>query len=232
MTELNTIQDDYSWNTYDEVFKHFVSVLKPNAVLDIGAGSGKYGKLVRQVMPEAKISGVEIDEEGAKRNQLEQIYDEVITIPTTDFLMKHPDKNFDLVVIGDCIEHMFKSVGLDLLNYLNYRSAYVLIITPDGMVMNKDPYYLGHISNWTERDLMWHDNFGHERVGVMQLFLMRGLLRPDLPTLGQFNDYLKSIPLPLYHDNGAFQKNFELTLVNQMFKWESTPGTLHSYRPF
>lgn len=231
-TPTEQIIDEYSWNTYDGVFQAFVEGLKPKTVLDIGAGSGKYGKLTRQYAKDAKITAIEIDVEGTIRHKLNEVYDHVVTVQAAEFLMKNPKENFDLVIIGDCIEHMPKSVGIDLLNYLNYRAAYVFIITPDGMVMNKDPYYLGHISNWTERDFMWHDNFAFERVGVMQLFLMRGLLRPDLPSMAQFADHFKALQLPLYRDDGDFHKNADLTLVNQGFKWSNPDGSLGAYRPF
>lgn len=229
---LEKVEDTYSWNTYDEVFKTFLIAMKPARIMDIGAGSGKYGKLVRQLLPDSHITAIEIDVEGVERNQLRKVYDQVATMQTIDFLMTSPKENFDLVIIGDCIEHMLKSTGIDLLNYLNYRSAYVLVITPDGMVMNLEPYFLGHISNWTERDFMWHDNFAVERVGVMQLFLMRGLLRPDMPSLAQFADHVKALQIPLHHDNGSFAKHAELVLKNQMVTWSTEPGTMWSYRPF
>ena len=231
-TPADQIEDGYSWNTYDDVFRTIVAGLNPKTVMDIGAGSGKYGKMTRKIAPDAKITAVEIDVEGTIRHKLDQTYDQVVTVQAADFLMKNPNENFDLVIIGDCIEHMPKSVGIDLLNYLNYRAAYVVIITPDGMVMNKDPYYLGHTSNWTERDFMWHDNFGYDRVGVMQLFLMRGLLRPELPDMGSMNEHIKAQALPLHLDNGQFYKNAEFTLVNQMFKWQNPNGSWGAYRPF
>ena len=43
---------------------------------------------------------------------------------------------FDLVIIGDCIEHMRKSDGVDLLNFLMYRSGYICVIYPEAYIQD------------------------------------------------------------------------------------------------
>ena len=40
-TPADQIEDGYSWNTYDDVFRTIVAGLNPKTVMDIGAGSGK-----------------------------------------------------------------------------------------------------------------------------------------------------------------------------------------------
>jgi len=50
-------------------------------------------------------------------------------------------RTYDAVILGDCIEHMRKSVGLDLLNFLVYRSRIIVVKFPVQMI--QDPYQ-GH----------------------------------------------------------------------------------------
>ena len=225
-------RDDYSWSTYDDAFLRLVEIIQPERVLDIGAGSGKYGKLVRKMKKDAHITGIEIDQDVIKNEKLDTIYDDIAGKLALEFLLTNPLKNYDLVVIGDCIEHMKKSEGIDLLNLLNYRSSFVFVVTPDGMVMNKDPYYFGHISNWTERDFMWHDNFAYERASVLQMFLMRGLLKPEYPTMQAIVNDFNQRKYPLYTQNNFMEKYLELTYVDQMKTWPLENGMKGGYRAF
>ena len=47
-----------------------------------------------------------------------------------NFIDDNPDYVTDVVIIGDCIEHLRKSIGLDLINYFVYRCKYIIIIFP------------------------------------------------------------------------------------------------------
>ncbi len=172
--------DAYSWPIFDQITTRTAELIGPATVLDIGAGSGKYGRLLREALPQARLTALEVDADVAQRNELGAIYDEVINLTAADFMRGHPTRVFDLAIIGDCIEHMTKSEGIDLLNFLTYRSGYTLIITPEAMVMSLEPFYRGHNSVWTERDFSWHDNWAFARVVEMQLFLLRGYLTQSI----------------------------------------------------
>ena len=69
------------------------------------------------------------------------------------------DETYDLVVIGDCIEHMRKSEGVDLLNFLIYRCKYILIHYPDRYVQGSVDGHIheAHISVWSEHDFSGFD---------------------------------------------------------------------------
>ena len=173
--------DHYSFSTYDEVVGRIAHHLQPTTILDIGAGSGKYGRLIRAVLPNATITALEMDAECIEVHGLGQIYDEILEITGSELITNHPLRNFDLVILGDVIEHMRKSGGVDLLDFLTYRTQYTLIITPEAMMMNKAPWYLGHNSTWTSRDFVWHTNWADTYSNQMQLFLLRGYIIAELP---------------------------------------------------
>ncbi len=81
-------------------------------VLDVGAGSGAYGKLLREGMPKSRILGVEIFEPYVDRFGLEEIYDRVIV---GDVLDEDFDLSPDVVIIGDVLEHMDRADALSVL---------------------------------------------------------------------------------------------------------------------
>lgn len=61
---------------------------------------------------------------------------------------------FDLAIIGDCIEHMPKSVGLDLLNFLTYRTQHTIVLAPEFSVQGSVNGVVSksHVSVWSEVD--------------------------------------------------------------------------------
>jgi hypothetical protein len=90
-------------------------------------------------------------------------------------------ESYDLVIFGDSIEHMPKSVGLDLLNFLTYRSQYILILAPEFILQHEVNGVAeeAHISVWSEHDFTWHDRWAWDNCWLISLFLLRGYLEAD-----------------------------------------------------
>jgi len=51
----------YSNPVFDQIVKNFIKRHKFTNYLDIGIGSGKYGKIIKNIFPKAKVFGVEVD---------------------------------------------------------------------------------------------------------------------------------------------------------------------------
>jgi trans-aconitate methyltransferase len=49
----------YSLDTYNSLFKEHISKLEISSFLDVGAGSGKYGKLIKESFPSASVLALE-----------------------------------------------------------------------------------------------------------------------------------------------------------------------------
>lgn len=134
-----------------------IRVLEPRSVCDIGAGMGKYGRMIREMnaqgLFQTKLTAVEIDAQYVEQYRLKELYDEVIVADALE-LLKNPRHRFDLVVIGDCIEHMRKSAGIDLLNFLVYRSGYIAVLYPIEYPQDGPPDHIqeAHISVWSPAD--------------------------------------------------------------------------------
>jgi hypothetical protein len=82
--------------------------------------------------------------------------------------------------MGDVIEHMKKSEGLDLLSFLSYRAKYIVIVYPFGYLQyGVDTPFDAHISAWLPWDF---DNLGLEILNnyeekYMKLIILKGYLQ-------------------------------------------------------
>lgn len=168
----------YSSNAFDYWVSTMIALLQPATVLDIGPGAGKYGKIIREVgLAEdftSHITAIEIDKTYVKEFQLHDIYDTVVVGDALDLIEK-PQSRFELVMIGDCIEHLRKSAGLDLLNFLIYRSGYICVVYPDRFVQDDWEGHAAeaHISTWSMADFSDWDVLHHSWSG-MHMFLIKG----------------------------------------------------------
>lgn len=124
-------------------------------VLDIGAGAGKYGRMVKEAHPGAALTAYETEGEYVERFKLREIYSAVHVAPAIDLLSDMQAPPWDLVIIGDVLEHMRRSVGLDLLHFLVYRARYMWIQWPMRYIQDALDGHTSecHISVWTEPDI-------------------------------------------------------------------------------
>jgi hypothetical protein len=166
----------YSAPTFDSDLELYFRQVRHDSVLDIGPGEGKYGRLLRRVQPNVKLIGLEIDASYVEQYRLRDVYDEVWSFDAAE-LMNHPDRVFDAVIIGDCIEHMRKSIGLDLINFLVYRSKVIAVKFPLQMLQNAWEGHKSeaHVSVWSTHDFRGMDHLFAERDFTC-LAMVRGYL--------------------------------------------------------
>lgn len=124
-------------------------------VLDIGAGAGKYGRMVKEAHPGVTLTAYETEGEYVERFGLRGLYHNVCVCRAIE-LLNYPDvPAWDLVVLGDVLEHMRRSEGLDLLHFLVYRTRYMWIQWPMRYIQEALGGHTSecHISVWTEQDI-------------------------------------------------------------------------------
>ena len=136
--------------------------LQPTSVLDIGVGFGKWGFLAREYTDinaqrynredwRVRIEGVEAFSRYSTPTY-QYIYDKV---HYGDLRTVLPElSNFDLVIIGDVIEHFDKGVGFDLLQQLRMKSQHILLSSPTAFFTQElfDNEFERHRSLWTVDD--------------------------------------------------------------------------------
>src|SRR5205823_14385763 len=100
----------------------------------------------------------------------------------TELIDRAIDETYDLVVIGDCIEHLRKSDGIDLLNFLVYRTKYLWVIYPERMVQGRWEGHKSeaHISAWSDADFAWMDCLIVRRANMVAVAANGYLLDPTV----------------------------------------------------
>jgi len=165
----------------DSVFNlEVASLIKNNNFhnyLDIGAGKGKYGRMVRGIKKDVKITAIEPDESYIKRFKLKSLYDKVINKTAEEFIEGNPDYLTEMVIIGDCLEHLKKSDGLDLIHFFVYRSKMIVVIFPSKYIqLSWQGHKLeAHRSVWSKEDFEQFDN-QYLKKGHTNMVIIRGYL--------------------------------------------------------
>lgn len=215
-----------SFVVFDSLVEHLITTIAPQSALDIGCGEGKYGQMLSRLRPDCRRSGVEMEASYIERFGLCELYHELHIGSAADWQTQAIDRQYDLAILGDCLEHMPKSAGLDLLNFLSYRSAYTLIISPEFVLQGSVDGVISeaHVSVWSERDLDWHDLWAWDNCRSVSCFLLRGYL-PAPISLSQLVDGINDRALPIheFHDRQTLVRPARLRLVNH---WRETV-----YRP-
>lgn len=193
-----------SFPVFDGVVAHLMQRLQPRRTLDVGAGAGKYGRMLRGCVPQAWSQALEIDAEVIAGHALAEVYDRVDAVDATRWWQQDTASTFDLVVLGDCLQQMPKSAGLDLLNALVYRSAWIVVVVPEFVVPRTDgpaPSTV-HRAVWSERDLHWHDLWAWDHVRATTLAVLRGYLPSPALSLARWHTELQTAQVTLQHFDG------------------------------
>ena len=166
----------YSFPTFDARITKWLRSQKRKNYLDIGVGSGKYGQIIRGLYPKADIVGIESEKEYSERFGLNKIYSSIYVGKAEYFFDQNPNFVTEIAIIGDCLEHVKKSDGVDLVHDLVHRSHYIVIVWPSKYVQL---VWEGHASEvhrsvWTKKDFADFDHEYWEKDGT-NLVIMKGL---------------------------------------------------------
>lgn len=147
---------------------YLISKIKPNKILDIGKGFGKYGFLAHEYvgidnqkkLEPTKLmreqSQIQIDAVEADRDlllpHLSHIYNNVFF---GDILNLYSVLGiYDLVLMIDIIEHLDKAGAINLLKHLLKNGSKIIISTPIKFFEQNlyESEFENHISHWTIKD--------------------------------------------------------------------------------
>lgn len=123
----------FSSSTFDGVLTEHLIKINPKSVLDVGAGAGKHGKMVRVLYPEARIGAIEPTKAYIDDYELREVYDELYEMDLMSYCDKQASDRHDVVIFGDVLEHFFRSQAIDYLDYFLYRAQWVIAIWPSQM---------------------------------------------------------------------------------------------------
>jgi SAM-dependent methyltransferase len=139
--------------------------LKPNSILDIGAGFGKYGVLCREYLE--LWDGREMYDEFTRRIDAVEAFEEYIT-PVHKFvynkvyvedvfnIIDNLELNYDLVLLIDVLEHFDKEKGALLVRKILTGNGGIIISTPKKFINQINAFaneYEMHRSQWEQAEL-------------------------------------------------------------------------------
>jgi 2-polyprenyl-3-methyl-5-hydroxy-6-metoxy-1,4-benzoquinol methylase len=151
----------HSWHYSTTLVQEKVEKIEPKSVLDVGPGYGKWGFLLREQLDwvkgridrqdwKARIVGLDVF--AYQSPLLEWVYDEIVRSNILD--AAEQAEGYDLVLLGDVLEHIEKREGLALLHNLVRTNRNVIIATPVNFFEQHccDNEHEQHVSHWTMTD--------------------------------------------------------------------------------
>jgi hypothetical protein len=145
----------FSADVFNGLIESHIKKINPKSILDVGAGAGKYGKLLKSISTEFKVDAVEPTLQYLVDYGLNDIYNQVHCSTIQDFAKQNPRNRYNAVIFGDVLEHFFRSEAIDYIDYFLYRSDWVFILWPTFMPQDDamDNSYEIHKSNFNLIDL-------------------------------------------------------------------------------
>lgn len=128
------------------------------SVIDIGAGEGKWGKLLKGKVN--LIDGIEVWKPYINRFKLHSLYDTLYEIDLRDF---KPDKKYNVVILGDVLEHLKREEALSVLTNLKTQVEIIFLTIPvtvciqDGNAIG-NPYETHHY-HWSDKEIRYELGF-------------------------------------------------------------------------
>jgi len=185
--------------------------MQPRRVLDIGVGFGKWGLLVREAldfMPgridkqdwQVEIDGIDAFPYDSPLHAW--VYDSVRTANVVD--VAEELTGYDLVVLGDVIEHLEKAEGLSLLRKLLASNRNALVSTPAHFFEQEVERNLHerHLSYWQPDDFReWTCDFDVVSAAVLVVALAGK--DATYPTAADGRASRLAYSVPLVRDRGS-----------------------------
>lgn len=95
---------------------------KDSTILDVGAGWGKYRKLLQN----HPMDACEIWKPYVEEEKLEELYDRVFIEDICDLKFGW----YDIIIMGDVLEHIEQSRAIELIDYLKPRCKQLIAVIP------------------------------------------------------------------------------------------------------
>lgn len=179
-----------SVNYFNDIFSKQILSYSPQKVLDVGCGHGKWGRIVRELIPDCEIHAVEPEksylENFPRQNDkgLHDVYDKIFNKDILSFIKEDMigEERYDIVICGDILEHMFLSEALDVTNFFSYRCGWLIAQFPthaaqhavDGITWEVHKSNLD-ISNFTQYNIQYYIKYKNIQEGVFHHYILMSM---------------------------------------------------------
>jgi 2-polyprenyl-3-methyl-5-hydroxy-6-metoxy-1,4-benzoquinol methylase len=177
-----------SYSSQIPLIIHLLSKLKPDTVLDIGKGFGKYGFLLHEycgvdnsVRPNptlslAQQSRIAIDAVESNSDylwpHLDQLYRQIFLGRIETLYETLP--RYDTILMADVIEHLEKHDALSIIRHFIQAGSSMIIATPrdffqQELFESNDEH---HVSHWTAKDFRPIASVDYQNADAGRVFLI------------------------------------------------------------
>ena len=173
----------FSVNTFDDILADQIKRLNPKTILDVGAGAGKNGRLLRQAWYSGTLDAIEPTEKYITEFNLNNTYNKVYSQSIQEYTQSNPTNRYDVAIFGDVLEHLFRSAVIDYLDYFLYRTRWVIVVWPTHLPQDdyENNHYEVHRSNFSLKDLA-------DKFDVQYFVTTHGFDNPEPASIcGKFN---------------------------------------------
>ena len=132
-------------------------------VLDVGAGEGKWGKLLKDKV--IRIDGVEVWTKYITKYNLHNFYNSIFNTNIKEFIF---DTKYNIAILGDVLEHLHKEEAEQFLIVLKenvetiYLTIPVTVCIQDGNAIG-NPFET-HYYQWSDKEIRY--DLGFELLNV------------------------------------------------------------------
>jgi len=115
-----------------------ILMIRPKTFVDVGAGDGFYGKLIKRLFPDCKTLAIEKNNVYPEQFELNKIYDELWNEDIITAINKLESK--DLIIFGDVLEHLEKQPSSEVLRKSLDKAKFVIVNSPLGFQKQEHEY--------------------------------------------------------------------------------------------
>jgi len=121
-----------SSSIFDLCITQVVNLIKPQSILELGCGQGKFGGLLRQAGHHStQLKAVQKIFSSSEPEYLRSKgYQEIIDRDILEYYREGFDENYSIIVALDVIEHFLLSDVISIINFSLYRADYMLLVWP------------------------------------------------------------------------------------------------------
>jgi hypothetical protein len=147
--------------------------LRPRRILDVGPGSGTYGRLIRERLAVEQLDAVEIWAPYIEEYQLRDVYDNVFVCDARLW----QDFAYDLVILGDVLEHLSFDDAVSLWRRISAGAEAALLSLPvvpyPQDAYEGNPYETHLVPDWTMEKVLdaLHGIQEYREMGWIGVFL-------------------------------------------------------------
>lgn len=156
--------------------KEKIIELNPKTILDVGAGQGVYLNLIREGLGnDVNVEAVEVWEPYVNQFDLVNRYNRVYLTDVRNMI----NFNYDLVILGDILEHMSEQDAISLWDRISRSARYALISIPiihyHQDAINGNPYEVHVEEDWNTQKVLdkFHSIIEYKEFAVTGTFIAK-----------------------------------------------------------